>query len=43
MNNGIDEINANKKVRSAIILSSEAGMFCAGADLKVAEGDARKD
>lgn len=34
MNLAIDEINDNKTVRSVILTSSEAGMFCAGADLK---------
>lgn len=34
MNNAITEVSANENVRSAILMSSEAGMFCAGADLK---------
>ena len=34
MNSAIDEVNANKNVRSAILMSSEPGMFCSGADLK---------
>jgi methylglutaconyl-CoA hydratase len=34
MNSAIDELNSNKTVRSAILMSSEPGMFCSGADLK---------
>ena len=34
MNEAIDQINSNRTVRSAILTSSEPGMFCAGADLK---------
>lgn len=34
MNSAIDEVNTNKNVRSAILMSSEPGMFCSGADLK---------
>jgi methylglutaconyl-CoA hydratase len=34
MNAAIDELSQNKTVRSAILMSSEPGMFCSGADLK---------
>ena len=34
MNAAIDEISGNGAVRSAILMSAEPGMFCAGADLK---------
>ena len=34
MNAAIDMVGESKTVRSAIVMSAEAGMFCAGADLK---------
>lgn len=34
MNAAIDMVSESCTVRSAIIMSAEAGMFCAGADLK---------
>ena len=34
MNRAIDEVGNNSKVRSAVLMSAEPGMFCAGADLK---------
>ena len=34
MNKAIDEVSSNSAVRSAVLMSAEAGMFCAGADLK---------
>lgn len=34
MNNAITEVSNNTTVRSAVLMSSEPGMFCAGADLK---------
>lgn len=34
MNDAITEVSSNAGLRSAVLMSSEAGMFCAGADLK---------
>lgn len=34
MNAAIDEVSTSASIRSAVLLSAEPGMFCAGADLK---------